>query len=56
MLWLVEGWLVTTCVAYTIYCVTHKEGKKKQRVKIMSVRNELRRIKRTDDADKKNLF
>lgn len=55
MIWLIEGWLVTTCVAYSIYCMTHKEGKKK-RVRIMSVRNELRRIKRIDDADKKNLF
>lgn len=51
-LWLVEGWLVVTTVAYSVHCARNKGDK----VRIMSVRSELKQIKRLDDADRKSMF
>lgn len=48
----IGGWLISTCIVYTGYCLYNKGNK----IKIMSVRSELKKIKRMDDADKKSLF
>lgn len=52
ILWWIEGWLVTTCVSYGAYCYKNRGNK----IKIMSVRSELRKIRKADEADKKSLF
>lgn len=51
MLIVLEGWLIAALVMYTKHCI---QGRKK--MKIMSVRGELRKIRRMDEADRKNLF
>lgn len=47
------GWLVSITVAYTVHCFKNKDSDK---IKIMSVRSELRKIDRMNKSDKESLF
>jgi hypothetical protein len=46
--------LTSNLIAYTIYCI--KGHSKEDKIEIMSVRSELRKIKMMDDANKKSIF
>jgi len=46
--------LTSNLIAYTVYCV--KGNSNKDKIEIMNVRSELRKIKKLDEADKKSLF
>lgn len=50
-LYLIEGWLIITTIAYTIHCLRNKN-----KIEIMSVDKVLKEIKRKDESDKKALF
>lgn len=49
-----EIFLASNLVAYTVCCF--KGVNKENKIEIMSVRSELKKIKRLDDADKKSMF
>lgn len=51
MLIVLEGWLIAILFVYAKNVI---QGKKK--IKIMSVRSELRKVRRMDEADRKNMF
>jgi hypothetical protein len=50
----VTGFLVSNLIAYTVYCV--KNHNKEDKIEIMSVRSELRKIRKLDEVDKKSMF
>lgn len=46
--------LTSNLIAYTIHCI--KGNSNEDKIEIMSVRSELRKIKKLDETDKKSLF
>jgi hypothetical protein len=46
--------LSSNLIAYTVYCI--KGINKDDKIEIMSVRSELKKIKKMDEADKKSMF
>jgi hypothetical protein len=46
--------LSSNLVAYIAYCIKNKG--KSEKIEIMSVRSELKKIKKMDEADKKSMF
>jgi hypothetical protein len=46
--------LSSNLIAYTVYCI--KGINNDDKIEIMSVRSELKKIKKMDEADKKSMF
>ena len=46
--------LTSNLIAFTVYCI--KRNSNEDKIEIMSVRSELRKIKKLDEADKKSLI
>ena len=51
LFYLIEGWLITTTIGFTIHCL-----KSKDKIEIMSVDKVLKEIKRKDENDRNSLF
>jgi uracil phosphoribosyltransferase len=46
--------LTSNLIAYTVHCI--KNHNKDEKIEIMSVRSELRKIDKINEADKKSMF
>lgn len=50
---IIAGFLTSNLIAYTVYCI---KGSNKDKIEIMSVRSELRKIYRLNKESKESMF